>query len=94
MANGVDELRQGTTASGGAAARASRGLTAGACEQSDGAVASTLARFRRRGRERGGSERGRSDREREKAQLPIYRERGGRERAREREETASIIKHH
>jgi hypothetical protein len=89
MANGVDELRRGTTVSGAAAARASKGLTAGAHEQSDGAVASTPARFRR-----GGSERGRSGREREKAQLPIYRERGGRERAREREETANIIKHH
>jgi hypothetical protein len=49
IANGVDELRQGTTASGGAAARAGRGSTTGAREQSDGVVASTPVRFRRGG---------------------------------------------
>ena len=43
IANGVDELWQGTMASGGAAARVGRGSTVGAREQSDGVVASTPA---------------------------------------------------
>jgi hypothetical protein len=47
MTNGVDELRRGTTASGGSAAHG-QGFLTGCCAGS-GAVALTLARFRRRG---------------------------------------------
>jgi hypothetical protein len=47
MANGVDELRRGTAASGVAAARGQGFLTR--CCAGFGAVALTLARFRRGG---------------------------------------------
>jgi hypothetical protein len=46
MANGVDELRRGTTASGAAARE--QGFLTGCCAGS-GAVALTLSRFRRGG---------------------------------------------